>query len=68
MHTNFTHRPFARAQVTNGSRLDAASLLRLRPALDQLAFSVDASDDALHVALGRCVRGGAGRAGHGGAA
>ncbi|GBF97117.1 hypothetical protein Rsub_10128 [Raphidocelis subcapitata] len=45
------------SMVTNGSRLDAASLLRLRPALDQLAFSVDASDDALHVALGRAVGG-----------
>jgi hypothetical protein len=44
------------AQVTNGSRLDAAALLRLRPHLDQIAFSVDASSDDLHVALGRRVR------------
>lgn len=44
-------------QVTNGSRLDAAALLRLAPSLDQIAFSVDASSDDIHVQLGRGVGG-----------
>ena len=41
------------SMVTNGSRLDAPSLLALRSSLDQIAFSVDASSDDIHVALGR---------------
>jgi radical S-adenosyl methionine domain-containing protein 2 len=45
------------SMVTNGSLLDAASLLRLAGSLDWLAFSVDASTDALHAAIGRGVRG-----------
>eukprot|EP00887_Chlorella_sp_A99_P004942 scaffold4.g4942.t1 len=41
------------SMVTNGSLLDAAGLLRLAGTLDWLAFSVDASTDRLHAALGR---------------
>jgi radical S-adenosyl methionine domain-containing protein 2 len=39
--------------VTNGSCLNASTLLRLAGHLDWIAFSVDASDDALHAAMGR---------------
>lgn len=56
----------ATSLVTNGSLLDAPTLLRLAGHLDWLALSVDASDDALHAAVGRGLRGevARGRSGH----
>ncbi|KAK9815683.1 hypothetical protein WJX72_008002 [[Myrmecia] bisecta] len=42
--------------VTNGSRLSIDWLQRMRPHLDWLAFSLDASTDALNFSLGRGER------------
>ncbi|KAG2433539.1 hypothetical protein HYH02_012656 [Chlamydomonas schloesseri] len=41
--------------VTNGSLMTEEWLRRMQGHLDWLAFSVDASDDALHAALGRGI-------------
>ena len=43
--------------VSNGTRMSYAWLKKMRPYLDWLGLSIDASTDALHVAIGRATQG-----------
>lgn len=43
--------------VSNGTRMSHAWLEKMRPHLDWLGLSIDASTDALHVAIGRATQG-----------
>jgi radical S-adenosyl methionine domain-containing protein 2 len=43
--------------VSNGTRMTEDWLRRMRPYLDWLGLSIDASNDEMHALLGRCLKG-----------
>jgi len=43
--------------VSNGTRMTEVWLRRMRPHLDWLGLSIDASNDEMHARMGRCLKG-----------